>query len=57
MKGDPLYLCRTKVRYASRDEARRAIQGIVTRLDRRLRQRNLCSYRCRHCLGYHITSA
>lgn len=58
MKADDKYLCATKVRYANRDEARRAIQGIVTqpKRSRRKRNRNLSSYHCPHCLGFHITS-
>lgn len=55
MKADDVFICRSKQRYASRSAARTAIAEIVARYFGRKRKRNLHSYLCRHCHGYHVT--
>lgn len=44
--------CDPKVRF----ETRQAAQAAVERL-RRAKDRRMLSYRCRHCAGYHLSTA
>lgn len=60
MKSSALHvseICLGKVRYPSRSLARDAIRGIAAQPTRRRRVRNMHSYHCPACGGYHLTSA
>lgn len=48
---DVAKFCQEKIRYATSHEAQRTIRGMA----RHGKARNMRSYRCPHCHGWHIT--